>query len=396
MSENTPKKQRTKGIDSHEAVRRGLSFGPITKPTRHSFAAGILKATSNSPSPSPHRRSISAGDDTKIVQQSDFRVPKDRLPENKARSVDSSDDEDGDWSSGDESARGRSPRVKDGPNEDSATEAEAQESGSTKTSAEGEPMQKTTAKKFVVHPNTNFDKPVQKPTTRAMSPTASEEEELEATQRAQALPIFQSPPDHSVAHRAIQTLIRGDFRSVQEEAKEGQKRLRSYLAATDLSGEAAYALEWTIGTVMRDGDTLFAVYAVDEVVGTGKTGEPSHGEGSASKHDTAAMVENMTSATQKASLMPLPTPLTRKSLRPSSRKGSAATSTDSRALSVAQQERTHALQTLQETCLGLLRKTGLQCRIVIEVIHCKNPKYMITEAVCSSFSTPKSLLLTHR
>ncbi len=37
--------------------------------------------------------------------------------------------------------------------------------------------------------------------------------------------------------------------------------------STDLSDEAAYALEWTIGTVLRDGDTLLAVYAVDEGIG---------------------------------------------------------------------------------------------------------------------------------
>src|SRR5690606_26903458 len=31
-----------------------------------------------------------------------------------------------------------------------------------------------------------------------------------------------------------------------------------------LSSEAAYALEWTIGTVLRDGDTLLAISAMEE------------------------------------------------------------------------------------------------------------------------------------
>ena len=391
---------QNKSMDSHEAVRRGLSFGPIKKTPRHHSTSGILKSTFESPSPSSKRRSTSADDDdddndndANVVNDGEGRIPKDRYPKSEgSRDLDSSEDEERDWSSEDEAGRGRSPKSKDLQNTDDTTRTDSEESqpilSPLQPKIEAEALERTTSKKFVVHPNTNFDKPATKPTTRTASPTLSEEEEIEATERAQALPIFSSQQDTSVAHRAIQTLIRGDFGLMQQEAREGMRRLRTYLAATDLSGEAAFALEWTIGTVMRDGDTLFAVYAVDEVVGTGKAGDSLPiGEGAAAMRDTAALMETMTDITQKASLRPFPSPLSKKSLRPSSRKGSTATSTDSRALSVAQQERLHALQTLQDTCLGLLRKTGLQCRIVIEVIHCKSPKYMITEAVSRSGPT---------
>lgn len=372
-------------MDPAEAIRRGLSFGPLVKKARQHSATGVLRKSPASPDHPPSKRSISAGEQSNLEQQGEGRVPKDRYPETAAsKSADSSDDEEGNWSSGDE-ARGRSPQSKDIQNQGTErSDQDGSEGGADAGDAdvEDEPLRRTTSKRFVVHPNTNYDTPIPKPQTRALSPTLSEEEELEATQRAQALPILTSPRDDSVTHRTIQTLVRGNFQQMQEEAKEGIRRPRLYLAATDLSGEAAYALEWTIGTVLRDGDTLIAVYAIDEAQGTGKTGEGLPvGEGAASMRDTAVIMEKMTAQTQRNSLMPFPSPLTKKALRASSRKGSAATSTDSRALSVAQQERVHALQTLQETCLGLLRKTGLSCRIVIEVIHCKIPKYMITEAV---------------
>ena len=385
-SESSQSASKGKGIDPHEAVKRGLSFGPIKNPSRHNSTAGIIKATAGSPPPRPTRRSASADDEADLDQNGEGRIAKDRYPKKRASKSADSSEEEGNWSSDDESNRGRSPESKHAQSseevEQGDTEATTPSASTSASRTDGEPLEKTTSKRFVVHPNTNFDKPTPKPSTRTGSPTPSEEEELEATQRAQALPIFSSPPDNSVAHRAIQTLIRGDFGQMQQDADEGTKRLRTYLAATDLSGEAAFALEWTIGTVMRDGDTLFAVYAVDEVTGTGKTGDSLPiGEGAASMQDTTEIMEKMTLATQRTSLMPFPSPLSKKSLRPGSRKGSATASTDSRALSVAQQERLHALQTLQDTCLGLLRKTGLQCRVVIEVIHCKSPKYMITEAV---------------
>ena len=246
-------------------------------------------------------------------------------------------------------------------------------------------------KKSGVHPNTNYDQSA----SRNASPTTSDSDELSDIRRAQKLQINSSPIDTSIPHRAIRTIIRGDFAKMQEEAEEGSRRLRTYLVATDLSGEAAYALEWTIGTVLRDGDTLLAVYAVDEETGTGKSGGPDGlpiGEGARAMQDTAALVEKMTTVAQNVFPSSSPSPLSnQQALTPRSGKGSGAGSTDSRYLSKAEQERLHAIEGISQTCIKFLRKTKLQVRIAVEVIHCKSPKHMITEAV-SPPSTPFSLL----
>lgn len=248
-------------------------------------------------------------------------------------------------------------------------------------------------KKSGVHPNTNYDQSA----SRNASPTTSDSDELNDIRRAQRMQIHSSPVDNSIPHRVIRTIIRGDFAKMQEEADEGSRRLRTYLVATDLSGEAAYALEWTIGTVLRDGDTLLAVYAVDEEIGTGKTGDPDGlpiGEGAKAMQDTTALVEKMTAAAQSVFPTSTPSPLSNPALLPGSGRGSGAGSTDSRYLSKAEQERLHAIDGISQTCIKFLRKTKLQVRIAVEVIHCKSPKYMITEAVSplplapSPLSTP--------
>ena len=313
------------------------------------------------------------------------RLEKDEYvndPDEEA-ATESSDDELQASSSGDEAlgsgkARGRKRSVEDSERRAPRSPLAVSDSERpvvTITGPEGEkPV--STSKRFIVRPNTNYDRNV----SRGPSPSTSDSEELNDIRRAQKLNINSSPIDSSIPHRVIQTIIRGDFAQMQREAEEGTRRLRTYLVATDLSEEAAYALEWTIGTVLRDGDTLLAVYAVDEEVGTGKTGDSLPiGEGGKAMQDTTALMDKMTVASQKGPLM-----LSKASLRPGSRKSSAAASTDSpgRSRSNAEQERTHAIETLSETCLRFLRKTKLQVRVAIEIIHCKSPKYMVTEAVC--------------
>lgn len=374
--------RRKTSIEPHEAIRRGLSFGPLRKNGgRHNSTTGILKTSSKSPSSrlSQNQRSLSSSS-AMLASAGVGRLKKDRYDPDGEAAIESSDDDPQAWSSGDETsgsgkARGRKRDIKD--REQTAPGSPLVASDSERpavvvTGPEGEkPV--STSKRFVVRPNTNYDRNV----SRGPSPSTSDSEELNDIRRAQKLNINSSPMDSSIPHRVIQTIIRGDFAQMQREAEEGTRRLRTYLVATDLSGEAAYALEWTIGTVLRDGDTLLAVYAVDEEVGTGKTGDSLPiGEGAKAMQDTTAVMEKMTVASQKGPLI-----LSKATLRPGSRKSSAAASTDSRSRSNAEQERAHAIETLSETCLRFLRKTKLQVRVAIEVIHCKSPKYMITEAV---------------
>ncbi|CUS13072.1 unnamed protein product [Tuber aestivum] len=72
-------------------------------------------------------------------------------------------------------------------------------------------------------------------------------------------PITSTPE----TQRVVRTILRGEYESIVKEAEEGNKRVQKYLVATDLSGEAQHALECTIGTVLGDGDTLMAIYAID-------------------------------------------------------------------------------------------------------------------------------------
>ena len=377
--------RRKKGIEPHEAIRRGLSFGPLRKNVgRHNSTSGILKTSSQSPSSRLSQRALSSSGEVSS-STGVGRLKKDYYTQDPGREavIESSDDDTQAWSSGDEAsgsakARGRKRDIKN--TEDTAPTGPVASSDSQRpavmvTAPEGEkPV--STSKRFIVRPNTNYDRNV----SRGRSPNTSDSEELNDIRRAQKLNINSSPVDNSIPHRHIQTIIRGDFAQMQREAEEGTRRLRTYLVATDLSEEAAYALEWTIGTVLRDGDTLLAVYAVDEEVGTGKIGDSLPiGDGAKAMQDATAVMDKMTAASQKGPLM-----LSKATLRPGSRKSSAAVSTDSasRSRSNAVQERAHAIETLSETCLRFLRKTKLQVRVAIEVIHCKSPKYMITEAVC--------------
>ena len=62
-------------------------------------------------------------------------------------------------------------------------------------------------------------------------------------------PVFQRD-------RCTITITHGDPERMLDEAGRRSKR---YVLASDLSEESRYALEWAIGTVMRDGDELYVV-----------------------------------------------------------------------------------------------------------------------------------------
>ena len=233
-----------------------------------------------------------------------------------------------------------------------------------------------------VHPSTSYDHTA----SGLSSPMTSDTEaDLTDIRRAQRMSVNMSPIDNSIEHRLIRTIVRGEFSKMQQEAEEGSRRLRTYLVATDLSDEAAYALEWTIGIVLRDGDTLIAVYAIDEESGSGKggDGESIHGvaigEGAKAMQDAAAAIGSLTAATQNANSKSAPSPLSAGSLLPGT--DSKGGSADSRNMSRAEAERYRAIEDISQRCIRLVRKTKLQVRIAVEVIHCKSAKRLITEAV---------------
>ncbi|KAK0314353.1 hypothetical protein LTR01_001176 [Friedmanniomyces endolithicus] len=243
-----------------------------------------------------------------------------------------------------------------------------------------------------VHPSTAFDIAASGTSTPLGGSDDESISELRAAQKLSlTMSVIHSTPS---AHRVIRQIIRGDYAHFQRQAEEGRKRQRVYLVATDMSPESQYALEWTIGTVLRDGDTLLGVYAMDEestsAGGTGGGGGVEIGHGAESIRDTAAIVHGLPSTNVPPPSSHGPSPLARGSLSSASAAAGPAQSTaDSRSRSrnpgashgPADDSRRRAAEDLTNRTIHLLRKTRLQVRIVVEVFHCKSPRHMITEVI---------------
>lgn len=254
----------------------------------------------------------------------------------------------------------------------------------TVTNPSGEKVKPT---KGGIHPATSFDLP---PRSGSRTPMDSDTEaDLTDIKRAQKLSFAMTPimgtPE---SHRAIRIITRGEYGKIVQECEEEHRLLRKYLVATDLSEESTHALEWAIGTVLRDGDTLIAIYCVDEETGI-VTGDGAlvPDEPKAMKEQAAAL-----SAVSNSSKLPLtpggtglmaayahrPSPLMH-TTGASSINASPAPSARER--SKAEEERFRAVEDITDRVTKLLRKTRLQVRVVVEVLHCKNPKHLITEVI---------------
>jgi nucleotide-binding universal stress UspA family protein len=180
---------------------------------------------------------------------------------------------------------------------------------------------------------------------------------------------------------------------MQQEALDNQRRVRKYLVATDLSDEAAHALEWTIGTVLRDGDTLLAIYCVDEELGIAPN--EASGDDLLQKEQIAAIAASAKPSMSTPVLAPVyaPSPLA-SGLRLESNSASASASPMGRERGKAEQERYRAVLDITDRVSKLLRKTKLQVKVVIEVIHCKSPKHLITEVI--DYISPTLVILGSR
>ena len=368
-----------------DAVRRGLSFGPIKKlVNQQSATQGILKTESKSSLRNMDQRPLSPSIECQDARDIG-RLEKEYYADNDEGEdvVEISEDDAREWGSEDETSPLGRPRGRnrDGPGiSDRSMSTEGDKPEVTITGPEGEKPASTSKRFSIVRPNTNFDRTISKTPSPSASPFTTDSEEMEDIRHAQKLNISCSRVDSAIPNRVIQTIFRGHFSDMLNESKEGIRRIRNYLIATDLSDEALYALEWTIGTVLRDGDTLYAIYAMDDETGTAKIDAVPIGEGGKAMQDTTAVMEMMTAATKKGPLMSLPSSLSKAAFRPSSRSSSVARS-DSEGHAKAGSDRLWALEKLLETCLGFLRMTKLQVRVVIEVIHCKSSRHLITEAV---------------
>jgi len=231
----------------------------------------------------------------------------------------------------------------------------------------------TTARRSGVHPSTNFDVPSQT-STPVSSDQEADDIDIRKAQRMETSisPILSSPENH----RVFRTVLRGDVEGVWRQIEEKGKRTRKYLVATDLSSEAQHAMEWTIGTVLRDGDTLMAICAVDH--DTVEDGSKPVTESSIG--DAVADFMNQAQATA-GGLRPIGNYTTAHLPGNSSPLALKEGVEMNRERTKAERERFIGAEAITALVTNLLKKTRLQVKVVVEVIHCKSPKHLLTEII---------------
>ncbi|KAK5207606.1 hypothetical protein LTR99_010490 [Exophiala xenobiotica] len=321
------------------------------------------------------------------------RIRKDGVGEEDV--VESSDEGDAMSPSSDEddTTRGRSERRKYSAGE---TEAKAA------VSSEGETKPTTTAPSVqsLLEPSISITSPSGEsvPESKAEEHTSigasnppssmpggeeEEDEEMAAIQKAKRLAINISPVDSSVPNRDFRVVLRGDWHGHQQEPETGHRASRLYLVCSDLSVEAKYAMEWVVGTMMRDGDTLLAVYAIEDESAGKATEEQKDvltAEGVQAGKDTADVMETLTRQTTQGGGTSVGLNSHNKYI-PATEAESLTGSVDARKVSKKQMERLRAIDSLIEHFLKLVRKTPLEIRCSVEVIHCKSPKHLILGAI---------------
>jgi post-segregation antitoxin (ccd killing protein) len=332
------------------------------------------------------------------------RLPTDKPPFDH---VVESSDEDGDSAGSDDEQRGRdrdpkSTEVVDSPATDSAKTDETDSRTTSPTeqkkhtiphsqiiksmlepsiSVIGPGGEKLSQPYSGVHPQSNFDK-----RRLSMSATSVDDEgDDDAIAKAKSLGLNISPLDTKVLDRHVRMIIRGEWVKLNNEAKAGDRNVRTYLLCSDLSVEATYALEWTVGTIMRDGDTLLAIYAIeDESAGspskdskqTEAEKEMLHQEGAQAgkaANDTMAQLTRQATNQSRDEVQ--------STFIPATELQSLTGSVDARKVGKKEMDRLKAIDDITQSFLRLVRKTTLQVRAMIEVIHCKSPKHLILGAV---------------
>ncbi|KAK8084693.1 hypothetical protein PG997_005964 [Apiospora hydei] len=236
-----------------------------------------------------------------------------------------------------------------------------------------------------IHPATSFD---QEPVSGQQTPNQDQEDEdVTRIKSAQSMQLSLTPViSNPEAHRSIRIIYRGDYVRIQRDADDDHRRLRKYLVATDLSDESTHALEWAVGTVLRDGDTLIAIYCMDEeATGNADNGTNQVPDDPKSMREQAAAINAMAkSPKMPSSQVPSPSPFgfQRSSyIRSPNASANPSPAPSWRGKSKMEEDRERAALDITNRVSKLLRKTQLQVRVIVECIHCKSPKHLITEVI---------------
>ena len=230
-----------------------------------------------------------------------------------------------------------------------------------------------------IHPATAYDE------ESASEPATPIDSDTEDIKRAQNLSFSQtgivSQPE---SHRNIRIIYRGEYGRIQKEAKEDGHQLRKYLVASDLSDESTHALEWAVGTVLRDGDTLIAICCIDEESGIASGDSGLVPDEAKAMKDQAVGIREVTLSRRMSmgncstsSAWPMPSP----GLYPADTLYPSPSPASPHSTSASEMERHKAVDLITDKITRLLRRTRLQVRVIVEVLHCKNPKHLITEII---------------
>jgi len=245
------------------------------------------------------------------------------------------------------------------------------------TSPTGESL---TEGKPEVRPENNFVSP---PSVTTSVEDEDEDEAQAAIRKAKSLALNISPLDSRVHDRHVRIVLRGDWVHFNQLAEAGERTARLYLVCSDLSVEAMYAMEWVVGTMLRDGDTLLAIYAIeDENAGkmTEADREVLQAEGTQAGKDASEVMATLTRQTTQGGGTSIGLDSKNRYI-PATEVESLTGSVDARNTTKRQMERLRAIEDITQNFVKLVRKTTLQVRCMIEVIHCKSPKHLILGAV---------------
>ena len=215
--------------------------------------------------------------------------------------------------------------------------------------------------------------------------SADGDSDEDAIAKAKTLGLNISPLDTHVADRHVRMIIRGDWFSFNRQDPDA-RATKTFLCCSDLSNEANYALEWTVGTILRDGDTLLAIYAIEDENAESRTRNDKvteaerqvlQQEGAKAGKDASDAMQELTQITTNTE----GTTTAAMNYTPATELQSLTGSVDARSVGKKELERLKAVDHITQIFLKFVRKTTLQVRCMVEVMHCKSPKHLILGAV---------------
>lgn len=343
LTANTPISQRPKlagRSQSYSSLLSPYDSNPLSPQNSgpRSTSAQPARDASSEPSSSAARKSSETSNDRRLVDDDDDGSSSDEDDSSDDSSDDDNSDTEGENSSAKVSAAKKAVKsLLESTTEDEHPKHAHKVKSLLDVSIPGAVPPPSMAeyaayKRRIIHPNTAFDNDGFED-----APYTATSEELLDAKRAANLPLEISTVHSKLgSKRMIRTMSRGE--NIPSLTDPDAKRPKTFLLGTDLSPESAHALEWTIGTVLRDNNVLYVVCGNEDEIANGTS-------------------SNVTPQQQE-------------------------------------EDRIEAMTELTTLISKLLKKTRLQVHVIIEVIHCKSPKHLLTAVI--DYVNPTMVILGSR